>query len=221
MKKQASVNIGGYVFVLEENVYEYLDQYLNGIRDSLEGTPEEIQEIINDIEQRIGELLSNKIISNKDTVTREHIDEIIQTMGKPEDYKEPDSESKENSRFESRKKLYRNPKDRLVGGVASGMAYYLGIDTTIMRLIWLLVIFLTGIGVLAYIILWILLPNAGDRISYMEMQGEQINIENIKKKIKEEYDELKKTDMSKVSRFIRNVSEKIELFFNRLFQGKS
>lgn len=55
------------------------------------------------------------------------------------------------------KRLSRSAQNGIVAGVCSGIAEYLEIDTTIVRLIWVLSIF-TGIGVIAYIICWLIMP---------------------------------------------------------------
>lgn len=61
------------------------------------------------------------------------------------------------------KKLYRNEHDKTVAGVASGLADYMQIDVTIVRLLFVLTtIFLAGSGILAYIILWIVAPVNND-----------------------------------------------------------
>lgn len=59
---------------------------------------------------------------------------------------------------EKAKRLYRSGKDKILGGVAGGMAEYFNIDPVIMRLLWVLFILLFGAGILFYIIAWIIIP---------------------------------------------------------------
>jgi phage shock protein C len=54
--------------------------------------------------------------------------------------------------------LYRSIKDRKIAGVAGGIAEYLQVDSSVVRLIWLLAILFGGAGLLAYIIAWIVIP---------------------------------------------------------------
>ncbi|HEX3048412.1 MAG TPA: PspC domain-containing protein [Bacillota bacterium] len=60
----------------------------------------------------------------------------------------------------SYKRLYRSSTNRRIGGVAGGVAEYFNVDPTLVRLIWLAAIFIGGTGVLAYIIAWIVIPEA-------------------------------------------------------------
>lgn len=56
------------------------------------------------------------------------------------------------------KKLYRSKKNRILGGVCAGVAEYLGIDPNIVRVIWVIVSLVYGLGLLAYIVMWLLVP---------------------------------------------------------------
>ncbi|MCZ7662461.1 MAG: PspC domain-containing protein [Thermoleophilia bacterium] len=58
----------------------------------------------------------------------------------------------------SGKRLYRSRTEKMIGGVCGGVADYLGIDVTVIRLLWVLVTLLGGAGVLAYLVLWIVIP---------------------------------------------------------------
>ncbi|PKO07123.1 MAG: PspC family transcriptional regulator [Chloroflexi bacterium HGW-Chloroflexi-3] len=58
----------------------------------------------------------------------------------------------------SNKKLYRKPNEQMIAGVCAGLADYLGLDLTIVRLLFVLLFFLGGNGILIYVILWILMP---------------------------------------------------------------
>jgi len=57
-----------------------------------------------------------------------------------------------------KKKLYRSTKDKMLGGVAGGIAEYFDIDSTLIRVLFILVVFFGGTGIIAYIILWIVVP---------------------------------------------------------------
>lgn len=56
------------------------------------------------------------------------------------------------------KKLYRSTSNKIVAGVCGGLADYFGLDATLIRIIWILLILMAGTGILAYIIAWILMP---------------------------------------------------------------
>lgn len=81
------------------------------------------------------------------------------------------------------KKFYRNPEGKVVGGVASGLSAYFGIDIAIIRLIFVLSGFF-GAGIIAYIILWVSAPEAATLTQRMEMKGEPVTLENIESNVK-------------------------------------
>lgn len=58
------------------------------------------------------------------------------------------------------KKLMRSVTDKKIGGVCAGFAEHLGLDVTMVRLIWLLLAIFTGVGFIAYIVAWIVMPLA-------------------------------------------------------------
>ncbi len=82
------------------------------------------------------------------------------------------------------KKMFRDPDNKVLGGVASGIAAYFGIDMVIVRLLFFISIFFAGTGVILYLILWIILPEAKTLTDKMEMQGEPVTLTNIEQNIK-------------------------------------
>ncbi len=82
------------------------------------------------------------------------------------------------------KKLYRNPDNRTIGGVCSGLAAYFNTDVTIVRLLFVLAVLLFGSGILLYIVLWISMPEAKSLTEKMEMQGEPVTLTNIEANVK-------------------------------------
>ncbi len=82
------------------------------------------------------------------------------------------------------KKLFRNPEDRVIAGVASGIGAYFGTEATIIRLIFVITFFFGGAGFLIYIIMWIITPEAKTITDKMQMQGESVTLSNIESNIK-------------------------------------
>ena len=83
------------------------------------------------------------------------------------------------------KKMYRNPESRVLGGVASGIAAYFGVDSTVIRLVFVLTVFLGGSGLILYLILWIITPLANTITEKMQMQGKPVTLSNIEHNVKE------------------------------------
>lgn len=188
MKKTIQINIAGSVFFIDEDAYQSLANYLEAIKQYLANN-EDRDEIMKDIELRIAELLIEKRASETRAISLNHIDEVIETMGQPEDYRMDDEEEEQVFSKSSNKKLFRDRNDRFIGGVASGLAHYIGMDPVWMRLIWILIV-LAGVGspILVYIILWILVPEARTTSEKLRMKGEPVNLSNIEKSLKKEYE---------------------------------
>ena len=210
MNKTININLGGVFFHIDEMAYQKLKNYLDAIRRSLSDDPKGRDEIITDIETRIGELLSEKVKDVRQVINENDIDEVVEIMGKPEDYMVDDEMFNDNDyqtyQKSKNKKLYRDGDDKFLGGVSSGIAHYFNVDVIWIRLAWLVAAFGFGFGFIVYPILWILLPQANTTAEKLEMEGEAVNISNIEKKIKDELSEASE----RVKNGIGEVSDKVK-----------
>lgn len=213
MNKTVNINLGGIFFYMDENAYKILKNYLNAIARSLSDDQQGKDEIIKDIEQRIGELLLEKITQERQVIDEENIQDIIKIMGQPEEYEgdepNPNSEESTEKKSKHRKKLYRDGEDRFLGGVSSGLGHYFGIDSTWVRLAFILLSLFGGFAIPAYVIFWILIPEAKTTAEKLEMVGEHVTIDNIEKKIREEFEEVSEKFKSTDFRKLKNRSQKI------------
>lgn len=192
MKKTFTVNLNGTVFHIDEDAYQLLDSYLTNLRIHF-SREEGSDEIMSDFEARISELLNERIRLGFSVITIEHVEEVIQRMGKPEELfagEEKNAGSEFSAAMETtagasdrkfRKRLMRDPDDKMLGGVASGLAAYFGIDTTLLRLVMilLLIVSMTVPVTIIYIVLWLVLPLARTATDRLVMRGEPVNLENI------------------------------------------
>lgn len=192
MKKTFTVNLNGIVFHIDEDAYQLLDSYLTNLRIHF-SREEGSDEIMSDFEARISELLNERIRLGFNVITIEHVEEVIQRMGKPEELfagEEKNAGSEFSATTEPtagasdrkfRKRLMRDPDDKMLGGVASGLAAYFGIDTTLLRLVMilLLIVSMTVPITIIYIVLWLVLPLARTATDRLVMRGEPVNLENI------------------------------------------
>ncbi|HCY41979.1 MAG TPA: hypothetical protein DHV48_11600 [Prolixibacteraceae bacterium] len=199
MKKTFTINIGGSVFHIDDDAFEKLQRYLQLLNRHF-GTALEGQEILQDIEARIAELLIEKTGNKVEVVTNEMVDEVIARMGKPEDFMEPEEEASAKTQADetaqdgeqkTRRRLYRDGDNRVIGGVCSGLGAYFNIDMVILRVIFVVLFFLgVGASFLIYIILWIVVPKAKTTAQRLEMRGKEATVSNIEKSIKEEVNEI-------------------------------
>ena len=210
MNKTININLGGIFFHIDEIAYQKLKLYLDAIRRSLSDDPQGRDEILNDIELRIGELLSERITNDRMVINDSDIDEITKIMGRPEDYSVDEELFEDEPKYSSKtasKKLFRDSEDKFLGGVCSGLAHYFGMDVIWMRLLWLVLFFFFGTGFLIYILLWILIPQAETTAEKLQMKGEPVNISNIERKIREEFQDVSsrvKSGVNEVSDTVRS-----------------
>lgn len=193
MKKTFTANLNGTVFHIEEDAYDQLQRYLANIRAKFSGSAE-AEEIMADIEARIAELFHERL-QGRQAISLADVDHVKQVMGQPEDYVDGDvgedpvgSEDRayRNNGPRQHKRLYRDPDDRWVGGVLSGLAAYIGTDPLWLR-IGCLVFLIAGWGTpaVAYVLMWWLVPQANTAAEKLEMRGEDVTVDNIKRMFEE------------------------------------
>src|SRR5690606_36128017 len=198
MNKTIIININSIVFHIEEDAYDVLRSYMIDIKKHF-GNTRESKEILEDIENRIAEMFSERIhTGRKEVINLEDVQQVIEQMGRVSDFEENDEPiGAEGFRQERRagqaphleyvgKKLMRDPDDKILGGVCSGLGHYFGIEPVWLRVLLALFFLLGGSGVLVYIILWIVMPLAETRADKMAMRGENPNLQNFKKSFDEE-----------------------------------
>jgi len=228
MNKTVNINLANVLFHIDENAYNKMRRYLESVKRSFANTPGS-DEIIADIEARIAELFYEKLENERQVITEKEVDAVIAIMGQPEDYMvdedifddEPKS-SKSSYSTQRAKKFYRDTEQKYVAGVSSGLGHYFNIDPLWVRLLWIvLTIGTTGGFILIYGLLWILIPEAATTSQKLDMRGEDVNISNIERKVKEGFDDVadkvKNADYSKVKSsgktFFDTVGDVIMFFF--------
>ncbi|WP_034921854.1 PspC domain-containing protein [Gillisia sp. CAL575] len=198
MNKTVNINLAGIFFHIDEDAYAKLQHYLEAIKNSLTNTQGK-EEIIADIEARIAELFNEKIKDVKQVIGNTEVEAVIATMGQPEDYMlddeifedEPSYAKTTNTANTTGKQLFRDTENSYIGGVSSGLGHYLGIQAIWVRLLWIiLTIASSGAFILIYIALWIFVPEAKTTADKLSMRGEEVNISNIERKIKEGFDDV-------------------------------
>lgn len=192
MKITLSVNLGGYSFNIDEDAYSELKRYLKNLEIHFAGE-ESSSEILSDIESRMAELFRTKLTTYKQVITIEDVNNAISVLGTPEDISNDEGTSARD-KFSSPgyHRMYRDPDHRMIGGVCAGMAAYWNMDIWIVRLIFVVITMLGGLGLLIYLILYIVLPEAKTTTQKIEMKGEPVNINNIKDSVKKEFDTVRK-----------------------------
>ena len=216
MKRTLTLNIGGIVFHVDEDAYLQLKSYLDSLseyfKDETDG-----DEILRDIETRVAELLRQQAPDEAMVITLEQINHVIETLGRPEDFNEKQEEEQSESSgersntavpYKNKRKFYRDPVNKVIAGICSGLAAYFGLDVILVRVIFIVLFFLTaGQVALLYLILWIVIPEAVTAAQRLEMQGEPVTVNNINK----EFNDIKNNAKKQYDKFqdkMRNKSAK-------------
>lgn len=123
MKKTYTINLSGKIFHIDDDALDKLQHYINTLKTHY-SREEDGNEIMEDIENRIGELFSEYLKGQfREVITIDDVEKVITTMGAPADIIDEDEEPQKATPKQARK-LYRDPDNRVLGGIAGGMAAY-------------------------------------------------------------------------------------------------
>lgn len=198
MKRTSTISLGGMNFTIDDDAYDVLNQYF--LELSKRFPEDEKEEILRDIESRMAELFTFKL-QTRNVVDINDVNEVIDVIGHPDQFDDESGNSSESNFSESKKteertseerrnfdnssrkqyrKLYRNGTDKIIGGVASGLAAYFDLDPVVTRILFVVLAFASlGWGVLIYLIFLIAMPEAVTKAQLLEMQGIEPSLENI------------------------------------------
>ena len=191
MKITVSINLGGYSFNIDEDAYAELKRYLRNLELHFAGE-ESSSEILSDIESRMSELFRSKLTTYKQVINIDDVRQVESVMGTPEDISDNEGPSARD-KFSSPgyHRMYRDTDHRVIGGVCAGIAAYWNTELWLVRVIFF-VLAMMGVGILIYLILYIVLPEARTTAEKIAMKGNPVNIHNIKDSVKQEFDTVRK-----------------------------
>lgn len=226
MKQTQTINLGGIVFHIEIDAYDQLQEYLTSIKNQF-SVEDGQEEIIEDIEARIAEILSEKKVK---IITGKYVDKIIAIMGRPEQYSEEDADKRSEDPPPSpesvgtTKRIYRHPEDKIMGGVCGGLGALVGIDPVIFRVLFLITAFFGGFGVLLYLVMWLIVPLADSTADRLKMQGKPITTDSIGKAITAQVEKSinQETSQNALKKFFSFIGQVIEVSFDilrKIFQA--
>ena len=145
MKKVISVHLSNKMFQIEEDAYTYLNHALNHQWKKQE------------LEAQVAEQLEQKLAGGKTVITYPDVVDALYQLG----FSAAEYQSATSLR---EKRLYRQPKDKMIGGVCTGLSEYFEIDPVLVRVLFVIAFFMFW-GFWAYIILWIIVPQAPDSLN--------------------------------------------------------
>lgn len=191
MKKTVSVNIKGMNFLIEEDAYELLQDYMNRLSHGLRNEKDS-KDIIEDIEMRIAELCTSRLNDKKQVIEIEDIQLILNNLGDPSQYLDDEDSNEQEFKESTNQKTYQQDRERhlfrdlenaSIAGVCAGIANYFNIDVIIIRAIFLIMFFFGGFGFPLYVILWIVVPKAKSTIEKLRMRGKPITVDSVKEEV--------------------------------------
>jgi phage shock protein PspC (stress-responsive transcriptional regulator) len=213
MNKTISINISGIVFNIEEQAYDELRAYIENIRQNLINE-EEREEIINDIEMRIAELFQERLSAQKQVITMDDIAAIKSILGLPEQFNSTDENvppQQDNDKTEkstdNTRRLYRDMDQANLGGVCAGLGHYFELDPLIFRILFIVLFLLFGAGVLLYLVLLLLIPEAKTTADKITMRGQPVNADSIKEFIASIKNKVAETDTTKLKKTLNSAVE--------------
>ncbi len=223
MKKTIPISINQTLFYIEEDAYPKLDGYLTAVRAYF-ASYDDCIEIVQDIETRIREQLIEYSDTDKTEriITRSHIDQLIASMGLPEQFDTDETIDRKNPRSQKTthtKKFYRDGEQKIIAGVASGIAQYIGIDPIIVRVLFFISIFFGGIGIVIYVVMWIVSKEATSATQKLQMQGDPITLNEVKKIVEEKIEDVRSEKFRSNTRvFLNEVATFIAAFGKSIFK---
>lgn len=208
MNKVININLGGHALTIDDDAFHSLEKYLNTLKRHFKGSVG-YENIIQDIEVRMAEIITENMGGRK-IATMSDVKVAMDRMGRPEQLSD-DSEERDSYYTESTsdkiytdRRLFRDPDNKVIAGVCSGLSAYFGISDPIwLRLGFIFTVLFAGFGVLPYIILWIAVPEARTSAEKLSMHGEPVNINSIAHKIQDEVSDLSRK-ISDLGQELRN-----------------
>jgi phage shock protein PspC (stress-responsive transcriptional regulator) len=174
MNKTVSIHINGKLYNLEELAFSRVDEFLKSIQAEY-GTIDSFKNIQKETEQVISFFFQQKL-EDKEVITLDEANEIINQL------------NNESSSDWVKKKLFRDSDDGIIAGVSGGLAYYLAIDPIWIRLLFIVLLFVYGLGLVIYIVLWSIIPRTRSIADKLLMRGSGINLKSIVDKINSDYE---------------------------------
>lgn len=190
MKKVEHINLGGVKFTIDIDAYDKLEAYMKAIERRFTGFDGK-KDIVEDIEMRLAELFVEDT-QGGDIITNEKLARIQKIMGMPKEFGDEYYAAEPVNDY-SGKRLFRDPDDKVIAGVASGLTAYFGMKNPIIfRFIFAMLLF-SGLGIISYLLFWVFVPKAKTTADKLSMHGEPINIETIGKSVEESLSDIKET----------------------------
>lgn len=183
MKTVINVGIGGRSYTIDDDAYQKLSAYLDRFREKT-GMDFQAREVMEDVESRIADLFDEFLAQRgRNVVDAIMVENVISMMGMPDGSADSEYSSfkAEEQAAKPLKKFYRDPDDKKIAGVCGGLAAYLDVDVTLVRIVFVIALICGSVGFWVYLVFWIVAPVADTAVRKCEMRGLNPTAENIRK----------------------------------------
>jgi phage shock protein PspC (stress-responsive transcriptional regulator) len=182
MNEVTKVHLGRQAFTIAVDARKALQAYIDAIKHQV---GDKSGEVIKEVELRMAELLIERGISSEKVVLPEDVEFLKEQLGEPKDFKEDNDETRTSADTDKAeelapKRLFRDTENAMLAGVASGLANYFGIDVLFIRILFIIAVITGGWGILLYILLWVLVPEAKSSSDRLQMQGKAVTVASLK-----------------------------------------
>jgi len=190
MKKTLNVAIGGCSFTIDEDAYMALESYLDSFKAGLDSSSSSSQ-VMDELEMRIADLLKVQI-GRREVIDLNMVNAVLNQIGPVATRPQQDNNTEHKSQTqeetysgqqykEAVRKFYRDAEKKRIAGVCSGLALYLNIDVTLIRIVFLVALICGSAGFWIYLVLWIVAPEARTAAEKCELRGIPATAENIRR----------------------------------------
>ena len=189
MQKTLNVAIGGCSFTIDEDAYMALESYLNSFKEGLDSSSSSSQ-VMDELEMRIADLLKVQI-GRREVIDLNMVNAVLNQIGpvapRPQQTNNNAGQQTQEETYggqqykEAVRKFYRDAEKKRIAGVCSGLALYLNIDVTLIRIVFLVALICGSAGFWIYLVLWIVAPEARTAAEKCELRGIPATAENIRR----------------------------------------
>jgi phage shock protein PspC (stress-responsive transcriptional regulator) len=175
MNEVTTIHLGRQSYTIAVDAQKALRAYLDAIHTSVRD-----QEVVDEVELRMAELLNEHGVNGDKVILIQDVDFLKEQLGDPKDFNSDDDEAPAEKPVTEGKRLFRDTESGILAGVASGLSKYFGIDVWIIRIIFIIGTFTGGWGVLPYIVLWLVVPEAKSSSDRLQMAGKPVTVQSLK-----------------------------------------
>lgn len=209
MNEITKIHLGRQPFTISVEAHKALRTYLDDIAVQV---GDKGAEVLKEVEIRMAELLAERGIEGDKVVLLEDVQFLKEQLGAPKDFKDDEGDaeipSQETHDTTGPKRLYRDTQNAMVSGVSSGLGAYFGVDAVIVRLIFVVLTLAWGWGLLLYIILWLVVPEAKTSSERLQMRGKAVTVDSLKEIV----------DRADVQGAAQRASRSVGPFLERMFK---